>query len=244
VENADGTSIVIGGTHGIGDDIKNHLRTATNVTDHAWVGAADEVWEYYHIYNNLIIENPVWNGSSLTFDVKVPTYQKHQFRELTLNIPGLTGGEAPTFSGATPVTGGYSASGGTGIGYTLNIGLESSINTYIDQLTAIYRDDQTNLFVKRDALQPTTSPSSRASAPPLPPSRPTPTATSRLLCPAILSAETNSTRWQPTANGPTTHRPSLQPAHPVLSATPRKTSRRYRWVTTRRRLCYWWKART
>jgi len=151
VENADGTSIVIGGTHGIGDDIKNHLRTATNVTDHAWVGAADEVWEYYHIYNNLIIENPVWNGSSLTFDVKVPTYQKHQFRELTLNIPGLTGGEAPTFSGATPVTGGYSASGGTGIGYTLNIGLESSINTYIDQLTAIYRDDQTNLFVKRDA---------------------------------------------------------------------------------------------
>lgn len=154
VESADGTKIVIGGTHGIGDDIKTHLRTATNVTDNAWVGSADEVWEYYHIYNNVVIENVTWSGSALTFDVKVPTYNKHQYRELTINIPGLTGTGAPTFStesGKTvPVTGGYKTDGGTGIGYTLNIGLESSITTHISDLMAIYRDDQTNLFVKRD----------------------------------------------------------------------------------------------
>ena len=35
VDGADGTKIVIGGTHGIGDDIKDHLRTSTNVTDNA-----------------------------------------------------------------------------------------------------------------------------------------------------------------------------------------------------------------
>ncbi len=155
VEGADGTKIIIGGTHGIGDEIKTHLRTATNVTQNAWVGSADEVWEYYFIYNNVVIENVSWSGSALTFDVKVPTYNKHQYRELTINIPGLTGTGAPSFStesGKTvPVTGGYKTDGGTGIGYTMNIGLESSVNTYIDQLTAIYRDDQTNLFVKRDA---------------------------------------------------------------------------------------------
>ena len=154
VEEADGTKIIIGGTHGIGDEIKTHLRTATNVTENAWVGSADEVWEYYHIYNNVVIENVSWSGSALTFDVKVPTYSKHQYRELTINIPGLTGTGAPSFStesGKTvPVTGGYKTDGGTGIGYTLNIGLESSINAHLSDLMTIYRDDQTNEFVKRD----------------------------------------------------------------------------------------------
>ena len=156
VDAADGTSMIIGGTHGIGDDIKNHLRTSSNIKDNAWVGSADEVWEYYHIYNNLKIENVSWDDTNkqLTFDVQVPTYQKNQYRELTLNIPGLTGTGAPTFSTASgktvPVTGGFNADGGTGIGYTMNIGLETSINTYIEQLMTIYRDDQTNEYVKRD----------------------------------------------------------------------------------------------
>ena len=154
VDAADGSNIIIGGTHGLGDDIKNHLRTSSNVTGNAWVCGADEAWEYYHIYNKLKIENVVYSGGNLTFDVQVPTYQKNQFRELTLNIPGLTGTGAPTFSTANgktvPVTGGYKIDGGTGIGYTMNIGLENSITTHIDELMAIYRDDQTNGFVKRD----------------------------------------------------------------------------------------------
>jgi len=150
VNSADGSNIVIGGTHGLGDEIKDHLRTANNVTNNAWVGSADEVWEYYHIYNNLKIENISWDGGNLTFDVQVPKYNKNQYRELTLNIPGLTGGGTPTFSGTSVITGGYNASGGSGIGYTMNIGLETSINTHISELMTIYRDDQTNLFVKRD----------------------------------------------------------------------------------------------
>ena len=154
VDAANGENIIIGGTHGIGDEIKDHLRTSSNIKDNAWVGSADEVWEYYHIYNNLKIENVNFEGGNLTFDVQVPTYQKNQYRELTLNIPGLTGTGAPTFSTASgktvPVTGGYNTSGGSGVGYTMNIGLESSITTHINELMAIYRDDQTNEYVKRD----------------------------------------------------------------------------------------------
>lgn len=151
VDAADGTSMIIGGTHGLGNEIKQHLRTAANVKDNAWVASADEVWEYYHIYNKVKIENVRYNDNQLTFDVQVPTYQKNQYRELTLNIPGLTGGQAPTFTSTIkPVTGGYNADGGTGIGYTMNIGLENSIKTHINELMAIYRDDQMNEFVKRD----------------------------------------------------------------------------------------------
>lgn len=150
VNNADGTKIIIGGTHGLGNEIKQHLRTAANVKDNAWVASADEVWEYYHIYNNVKIENVSYNDNKLTFDVQVPIYQKNQYRELTLNIPGLTGGEAPTFTNKQPVTGGYKQTTDAAIGYTMNIGLESSINEYIRDLMTIFRDDQTNEFVKRD----------------------------------------------------------------------------------------------
>lgn len=150
VNNADGSQIIIGGTHGLGNEIKAHLRTASNVKDNAWVASADEVWEYYHIYNNATIENVNYANGKLDFDVQVPTYQKNQYRELTLNIPGLTGGEAPTFTNKQPVTGGYKQTTDASIGYTMNIGMETSINQHIDELMNIYRDDQTNEFVKRD----------------------------------------------------------------------------------------------
>lgn len=150
VNNADGTNIIIGGTHGLGNEIKAHLRTAANVKDNAWVASADEVWEYYHIYNNVKIGDATFTDGKLTFDVQVPTYKKNQYRELTLNIPGLTGGEAPTFTNKQPVTGGYKQTTDASIGYTMNIGMESSINQHISELMNIYRDDQTNEFVKRD----------------------------------------------------------------------------------------------
>lgn len=151
VNNADGSQIIIGGTHGLGDEIKQHLRTAANVKDNAWVASADEVWEYYHIYNNVKIGDATFTDGKLTFDVQVPTYKKNQYRELTLNIPGLTGGSEPTFTGTTtPVTGGYKQTTDASIGYTMNIGMETSINQHIGELMNIYRDDQTNEFVKRD----------------------------------------------------------------------------------------------
>lgn len=150
VNDADGTKIIIGGTHGLGNEIKQHLRTAANVKDNAWVASADEVWEYYHIYNNVKIGDATFKDGKLTFDAQVPTYKKNQYRELTLNIPGLTGGEAPTFTNKQPVTGGYKQTTDASIGYTMNIGMESSINQHIGELMNIYRDDQTNEFVKRD----------------------------------------------------------------------------------------------
>ena len=149
----DGSKIILGGTHGIGSDIMSHLKNTVQPADKAWVASADEVWEYYHIYNNAYIDNVSWSGSALTFQVHVPTYSKSMFRELTINIPGLTGGPTSTdgtvtTSGATVVTGSYRQNATQ---FTINLGLESRYLTYIDELTTLYRTDPSNLFVKRDA---------------------------------------------------------------------------------------------
>ena len=143
------------GCHGLGSYAQNLLKDlATNATykDKVWVTGADEFWEYYNIYNNVVIENVSFDGSTLTFDVKVPTYKKSQFRELTLNVPGLTGAGKPTFSSESgktvPTTGSYRDNGSDG--FTMNIGLESRFTDYVNQLRALYRDDQMNEFVKRD----------------------------------------------------------------------------------------------
>lgn len=143
------------GCHGLGSYAQNLLMDlATNATykDKVWVTGADEFWEYYNIYNNVVIENVSYNDNKLTFDVKVPTYKKNQFRELTLNVPGLTGAGKPTFSSESgktvPTTGSYRDNGSDG--FTMNIGLESRFTDYVNQLRALYRDDQMNEFVKRD----------------------------------------------------------------------------------------------
>jgi len=151
--NNDNSNIILGGTHGIGTDIMSHLRSTVQPADKAWVASADEVWEYYHIYNNAYIDNVSFSDGNLTFQVHVPTYAKSMFRELTINIPGLTGGPASTdgtvtLSGATVVTGGYRQNASQ---FTINLGLESRYLNYIDELTALYREDPGNLFVKRDA---------------------------------------------------------------------------------------------
>ncbi|MBP5257922.1 MAG: hypothetical protein J6Z41_04180, partial [Prevotella sp.] len=152
IQNANNTTIRCGGTHGLEDVIKTFISTEPNVKNNAWVAGADEVWEYYHIYNKLKISNVSWDDTNnqLSFDVDVPTYNKSMYRELTLNIPGLTGGTAPTITGQTVYTGGYQQTADSSIGYTMNIGLEGAIQNYINELLTIYRDDQTNLFVKRD----------------------------------------------------------------------------------------------
>ena len=152
VEAADGTNIVIGGTHGIGSDIRNWLKTTVQPADRAWVASADEVWEYYHIYNTVKISTPTYSDGKVTFDVYVPRYKKHQFRELTINVPGLTGGPDNSgtveFSGdATVYTGSYKQNSSY---YTLNFGLED-ITGYIDELKTIYDANPANEFVKRDA---------------------------------------------------------------------------------------------
>lgn len=144
----DNTKIFFYGSHGLSDAIKNMLKQTVFPSDKVWVAGADELWEYYHIYNNVIIGDPTYSDGKLTFDVQVPTYKKNQFRELTINIPGISNGTNCTTTGATVVTGG--ARQGTNR-FTVNIGLENKILTYIDELTRIYRTTPTNRFAKRDA---------------------------------------------------------------------------------------------
>ncbi len=147
INNADGTRILIGGTHGIGDDILTFLKNNVQPTDKFWVASADEVWEYYHIYNHARIENINYTDGTLTFEIKVPQYLKHQFREMTINIPGVTDGHDYSFSDNVTVGAGKS----NGQQYTLNIGIETNIYQHIEQLIAYYRAHLYNTYVKDDA---------------------------------------------------------------------------------------------
>ena len=153
---AGSTNPIFYGCHGMGTYPRQLVTDiATNATykDKVWVTSADEYWEYYNIYHNAIIGTPTWDGSQLTFTVQVPTYKKNQFRELTINIPGLTGGTDCTLtsSDGTVTTGSYAQTNDASKGYVVNFGMETKILDYIDELTTLYRNNPTNLFVKRDA---------------------------------------------------------------------------------------------
>jgi len=143
----DGSTILMGGTHGIGNRVLQYLRQTVQPADRLWVAGADEVWEYYHLYNNAVIDNVSYADGKLTFDVKVPRYAKHQFRELTINIPGVANGTDCQFS-SNVVTGDAQQNTGQ---YTINFGLEEGVKTHIDELIGLYRANLTNLYLKRDA---------------------------------------------------------------------------------------------
>lgn len=153
INTADGSSIIIGGTHGIGNDILLFLqdldkdRGTSAKRDQFWVASADEVWEYYHLYNHAEIRNVSYSDGLLTFQVAVPRYKKHQFRELTINIPGVIDGTEPSYS-SNVVIGGAATDGNQ---YTLNIGLEDNIYTHIEELISYYRHHLHNTYVKDDA---------------------------------------------------------------------------------------------
>lgn len=152
INSADGTNIILGGTHGIGDDILSFTKElaiggSSEKADQFWVAGADEVWEYYHLYNNAKITDVSYADGTLTFKVKVPRYEKNQFREMTINIPGITGGTACTFSNNV-ITGSARQNDGQ---YTINFGVEDKIKTYISELISYYRSHQHNTYVKDDA---------------------------------------------------------------------------------------------
>ena len=147
IGNADGSAILMGGTHGISERFLRYLKETIQPSDKYWVAGADEVWEYYHLYNNARITDISYTNGKLSFNVKVPRYKKNQFRELTINIPGITNGTTHTFSNNV-ITGNGRQNTDY---YTLNIGLEDKILTYIDELTTYYRSHQHNEYVKDDA---------------------------------------------------------------------------------------------
>lgn len=152
INSSNGNNMIIGGTHGIGDDILSFTKElaiggSSEKADQFWVAGADEVWEYYHLYNNAKITDVSYADGTLTFKVKVPQYAKNQFRELTINIPGITGGTTCTFSNNV-ITGSARQNDNY---YTINFGLENKINTYIDELITYYRGHLHNQYVKDDA---------------------------------------------------------------------------------------------
>ncbi len=152
INNADGTQIIIGGTHGIGNDMLSFLQSLSQngnsaKKDQFWVTSADEVWEYYHLYNNAEITDVSYNDGKLTFNVKIPRYQKSQFRELTINIPGITNGTDCTFSDNV-VTADAQQNNGQ---YTINFGIEDKIYRYISELSSYFRSNLYNTYVKDDA---------------------------------------------------------------------------------------------
>lgn len=150
------TNPIFYGCHGLNTYARQLLidiATDDTYKNKVWVTSADEYWEYYNIYHNAQIGTPVYSNGTLTFTVDVPKYKKNQFRELTLNIPGLEGGTSCTITSADgTVTTGSFVQTGSDNGYVVNFGLETRILDYIDQLTTLYREGGgENLFVKRDA---------------------------------------------------------------------------------------------
>ena len=150
------TDAIFYGCHGMGTyprQLVTDIATDATYKDKVWVTSADEFWEYYNIYNNAIISTPTFSNNQLTFTVQVPKYKKNQFRELTINIPGITNGTGCTLtsSDGTVTTGSYVQTNDASKGYVVNFGMETKILTYIDELTALYRKDPSNLFIKRDA---------------------------------------------------------------------------------------------
>ena len=129
-------------------DLDREMGTAEK-KDQFWVASADEVWEYYHLYNNATITDVSYNETSkeLTFKVNIPKYKKSQFRELTINIPGITDGTDCTFSDNV-ATGSARQNSGQ---YTINFGIEDKIYSYIEELTSYYRKHFYNTYVKEDA---------------------------------------------------------------------------------------------
>lgn len=147
IDDADGSLMILGGSHGFSSKILLYLKNIVQPSDKFWVTGADEVWEYYHLYNKSKITDVIYNNGVLSFNVKIPRYKKHQFRELTINIPGITKGSSYSLSDNV-ITGGGRQNTGY---YTINIGIENKIYSYIEELISYYRIHQYNQYVKDDA---------------------------------------------------------------------------------------------
>lgn len=153
IDVADGTSMILGGTHGLGNAALTILKdislsgTASN-KDQFWVAGADEVWEYYYLFHYTRITDVDYTDGKLTFKVKIPQYTKHQFREITLNIPGIASSGSNASFSSNVVSGGTLQNDGQ---YTINIGLEDYTYNHIEELTELYRSNLYNQYLKRDA---------------------------------------------------------------------------------------------
>lgn len=145
--NGDGTRIVITGSHGMGSDVMQWIHANLAKRDDVWVCSADELWEYYHLHNHACIDALQYDSASgiLSFDVVMPRYSKHQYRELTVNVPVSDGFDCQV-SGAVTCSFGQESDY-----FTLNIGLESRIYEDIMAIINLLRENPDNACLRRDA---------------------------------------------------------------------------------------------
>ncbi|MBQ9231281.1 MAG: hypothetical protein IJ190_08905 [Prevotella sp.] len=155
IDTADGTSMILGGTHGMTNAaltlLKDISQSGTSAKkDQFWVAGADEVWEYYYLYHKASIQNVSYANGTLTFQVKVPRYKKSQFREMTINIPGVTDANGTDCTFSDNVVTGGAAKDTEGGRFVINFGIETSTQKYISQLLPLYRSHLHNEYLKRD----------------------------------------------------------------------------------------------
>ncbi|MBR1837659.1 MAG: hypothetical protein IJ783_10275, partial [Kiritimatiellae bacterium] len=143
-----GTTIILAGTHGMGDAFKGLFANAIRDSDLFWVASVDEIWEYYWLYHNASIENLAFDAASqrLSFDVRLPACAKHRFREVTVNLPGLSGASGFAFEGAVTAGAAQNADG-----VTMNLGVEEHVLSDIDELLALREEYVANPCIARDA---------------------------------------------------------------------------------------------
>ena len=139
--------IVMGGTHGLGTEALAYLKNISDTRDDIWVASTDEIWEYYHNYNNSKISNIKHMNGSMSFDILVPKYSKHQFAgELTINVP-LTNVTSCTLSENNTI-GGYRQNSDK---FTINTGVETQIYDDISHTIELVRQSNAKATIVRDA---------------------------------------------------------------------------------------------
>ncbi|MBR1609605.1 MAG: hypothetical protein IJ678_08335 [Kiritimatiellae bacterium] len=143
-----GTRIILGGTHGVSEEFKRYFAREILESDLFWVASADEIWEYYWLWHNVSFENLVYDEASqrLEFDVRIPAPRYHQFREISVDLPGLTGVSGWEVSGAVTANAAQN-----GKGFSMNLGVEEHVLRDADALLDLREQYGDNPCIRRDA---------------------------------------------------------------------------------------------
>lgn len=146
VNNNEANHILAFGKHGFSPAYAGGFSEMAATHDDIWVCSVDEMWEYFHLVNNTVIDKVGHDGEYLVIGMYMPKYNKSLFRELTLNIP-ITDGTECLFSDNV-ITGGWRQNDGR---FTVNFGLEERKYKDISDTIELVRKYPSNICIRRDA---------------------------------------------------------------------------------------------
>ena len=148
IDSGAGTEIIVGGTHGVQSWFKTYFLKEIQESDRFWVASVDEIWEYYWLWHHVSFENLAYDPATqrLSFDVRIPAPAKHQFRDITVNLPGLAGASDWSVEGAVTAN---AAQGENG--FTMNLGVEDHVLRDADELLDLREQHVDNPCIARDA---------------------------------------------------------------------------------------------